>query len=37
MIDLHHHLLPGLDDGPATLAESISAAEDAAAMACALS
>jgi len=31
MIDLHHHLLPGLDDGPATLAESISAAEDAAA------
>jgi len=30
MIDLHHHLLPGLDDGPATLAESISAAEDAA-------
>lgn len=31
MIDLHHHLLPGLDDGPATLAESIAAAEDAAA------
>ncbi len=31
MIDLHHHLLPGLDDGPATLAESISAAENAAA------
>ena len=31
MIDLHHHLLPGLDDGPATLAESISAAEAAAA------
>lgn len=31
MIDLHHHLLPALDDGPATLAESISAAEAAAA------
>ena len=31
MIDLHHHLLPGLDDGPTTLAESISAAEEAAA------
>ena len=31
VIDLHHHLLPGIDDGPATLAESISAAEVAAA------
>ena len=31
MIDLHHHLLPALDDGPATLAESISAADIAAA------
>ncbi len=30
LIDLHHHLLPGLDDGPATLAESLFAAEGAA-------
>lgn len=29
MIDLHCHLLPGIDDGPATLAESLSLAETA--------
>ena len=23
MIDLHSHLLPGIDDGPRTLAESV--------------
>ncbi len=26
MIDLHAHLLPGLDDGPSTLAESLETA-----------
>ncbi len=31
MIDLHHHLLPGIDDGPATLEESVAAARHAAA------
>ena len=31
MIDLHCHLLPGIDDGPATLAESLTLATDLAA------
>jgi hypothetical protein len=31
MIDLHTHILPALDDGPATLAESIGMARTAAA------
>ena len=30
MIDLHHHLLPGIDDGPATPSETLAAAERAA-------
>ncbi|KMY52978.1 tyrosine protein phosphatase [Bacillus sp. FJAT-27231] len=29
MIDLHCHILPGLDDGPATLEESLTMAEEA--------
>ncbi len=29
MIDLHCHILPGLDDGPATIEESIAMAESA--------
>ncbi|MCE1239066.1 MAG: hypothetical protein LWW83_03955, partial [Azonexaceae bacterium] len=29
MIDLHAHFLPGVDDGPATLAESLRLAEKA--------
>lgn len=29
MIDLHSHILPGLDDGPATLPESVDMARDA--------
>ena len=31
MIDLHCHILPGLDDGPATMAESLAMARMAAA------
>src|SRR5467141_2739438 len=29
MVDLHCHILPGLDDGPATIEESIAMAESA--------
>src|SRR5213596_552798 len=29
MIDLHCHILPGLDDGPATIEESVAMAESA--------
>src|SRR5713101_2145082 len=29
MVDLHCHILPGLDDGPATMEESIAMAESA--------
>ena len=29
MIDLHCHLLPGIDDGPATLAEALALARQA--------
>ena len=27
MIDLHNHILPGIDDGPATLSESLELAK----------
>jgi protein-tyrosine phosphatase len=29
MVDLHCHILPGIDDGPATMEESIAMAESA--------
>src|SRR5260370_17103024 len=29
MVDLHCHILPGLDDGPATMEESVAMAESA--------
>jgi len=29
MVDLHCHILPGLDDGPATMEESMGMAESA--------